>query len=338
MKRNRFLTIEEINALGDYKKVRRNKILKILLFIFLTLIAIGMIVGGIILVNLYGESNVGGILLIIFGGFFLMVLLCVSVVVFAQSKDNKYRDLLMVQAVKESFGKDAILNQKASISPLFLKETGISPLNIEKTNEQILVLIDEVLISLIDLKTINPLLKGGADFIGAVAQGGLGGVTYATINSIDGIVNKQTINNMFDGTVIVVPSLKKKVKGVVEIRTKNCFSPNSFLLENKNKFEVESLVATDRYNFYATNKEEGFYIVTPEIVDIFKDLDEFYKAGVVGVFKEDYLVIGINNFHLNVNKFYNDKNLSSKEMYFKIKDHLKVINEIINKLNLKGLK
>lgn len=338
MKRNRFLTIEEINALGDYKKVRRNKILKILLFIFLTLIAIGMIVGGIILVNLYGESNVGGILLIIFGGFFLMVLLCVSVVVFAQSKDNKYRDLLMVQAVKESLGKDAILNQKASISPLFLKETGISPLNIEKTNEQILVLIDEVLISLIDLKTINPLLKGGADFIEAVAQGGLGGVTYATINSIDGIVNKQTVNNMFDGTVIVVPSLKKKVKGVVEIRTKNCFSPNSFLLENKNKFEVESLVATDRYNFYATNKEEGFYIVTSEIVDIFKDLDEFYKAGVVGVFKEDYLVIGINNFHLNVNKFYNDKNLSSKEMYFKIKDHLKVINEIINKLNLKGLK
>ena len=109
-------------------------------------------------------------------------------------------------------------------------------------------------------------------------------------------------------------------------------------LKDKNKFEVESLVATDRYNFYATNKEEGFYIVTSEIVDIFKDLDEFYKAGVVGVFKEDYLVIGINNFHLNVNKFYNDKNLSSKEMYFKIKDHLKVINEIINKLNLKGLK
>ena len=330
---DKFLTVEEINKLPDNKKVRRMKYIKIFLYIISLIISLALLGIGIFLIIVNKDVKVGGFLCVVFGAMLTFFLLASSILIFNGTIDKKYRDILLIQAIKEVLGSDAIFTKNAKVNKTLLKETGISPLDIEVANEQIVTILDNLKLSIISLKTINPLVTNVSQTIGATFEGGLAGFLLGSAASIISAANKETINRMFDGTLILIPLLKKKIDGVVEIRTKNFFSPVSYILNKDNLLEVESIKAHEKYNFYSKIKEEGFYIVVPEIIELFNKLDSIYKDGVVAIFKEDFIAIGVNNYHLNINKIYNNKNLSAKEMYFAIKDNLKILKEVDKTIN-----
>lgn len=324
----KFLSQEEIDKLPDYKKQRKKRDIYLLVFLIIFIIGLFLVLCGSLI---KGLEETASILIIVFGG--LMLFFDLPVLFFGlnvMSNDNKLKKELFNQALKEEFGVNTFYDLNPKISKLFLKESGISPLEINECKNQVITSFDNKKVSIFECKTNNPVVVNSAKVVGATVQAGPVGTIAGIASVINSSSNKETVSRMFNGTVLLITNLNKKINGCVEIRSNKFSTPKSFQLNEDDKFEVESLEANENYSFYSKIKEEGFYVITPQRI---LELNEFYKKinkPIVLVFKENYLVFGINDYHLDLEKTYSNNSLSNKEMYYKLKDTLNDLKEIDN--------
>lgn len=336
---NKNLTPQEIEKLPSYKKERRKKRWLLVMSWAFLLAGILMILGGSLLIIFKEDYLAGGVILIAFGGMILFS--SIGSFIFSYSsiqKDNNLREILIKQGIREVFGEDSLFSSKIDLSKKFLIETGLSSLEVEKTQEQIVTMMDGYRTSIFSLSSANPLIDASLGTLGAMASGSVVlGAALGTLSAISDIKDKRTPDKMFDGTIILLSSLRYRLKGSIEVRPKKCFSPSSVLLSNKNSFETEYQKANKEYNFYASDIEEGFLYITSEVLLSISKINDLFKDGVIFIFKEDYMLIAINKYKLDINKYSKDVQLSAKECYFKVKEHLETLKKIDLCLNLSSI-
>lgn len=324
----KFISKEEIDKLPDYKKQRRIRDIYLVVFLIVVLIGIALILCGSLI---KGLEETASILLIVFGGillFFDLIILFFGLNII--TKDNKLRKELFNQALKEELGVNTFYDPSPKISKLFLKESGISPLDVKEIKNQIVTSFDKKKVSVFECKSENPLVNNSIGVVSSTIQAGPIGALVGVGSVINSISNKETVSRMFDGTIILVTNLNKKVEGLIEVRSNKFSTPKSFNLSKEDRFEVESIDANDSYSFYSKIKDEAYYVVTPQRILELNELNNKINKPITMLFKENYLVIAINDYHLDIDKNYCSKNISTKEMYYELKQKLNCLKEIDN--------
>lgn len=105
-----------------------------------------------------------------------------------------------------------------------------------------------------------------------------------------------------------------------------------FQHRNLISFETEVIEFNKQFKCYASSKEDGFYIMTPIMIQKMLELEQMYKGGIYYVFLKGNLYILINNsgdsLEVNLSKPLDEKQIT------KIKSDLLIGASIINEFRM----
>lgn len=98
------------------------------------------------------------------------------------------------------------------------------------------------------------------------------------------------------------------------------------------KFETESIEFNKKFNTYADSNEDGFYLLTPKMIESMLELQKLYKGRQYYCFLNGKFYVAINNhsdsLEVNVNKPIDEKSLKYT------RSDLKIAPAIINEFGL----
>ncbi len=323
---------ESIENESAHKSKKNTLLIKIILYLVAIFVVFPLLIYGIYTLMMGDRlSLVGGILITFFATAGFLVLLVFAPLVFKRKKKvNKYRDSFMMDALKEIFGKDVAISLKGSLNKGFLKDNYISPLDLERIDEQIVTTLNGQKISLVDVKTVNPAKERAVMTAGAILSGKVLAVGAVAADAVGSLVNKETINYMFDGVIIVASRKSKHVKDAIELRSNDLNMSSSFVhSKNEHLVKMESINFNEKFLTYSKDPKGTFYVLTPHVMETILKLESKLNRRIMLLFNEDYLVLAINDYHLNIGKDYINDMKSNIEMRSSIISNLYVIKDIL---------
>ena len=326
-------TLEEINKLDDKYRLSKRTILIILVTIVLSLIGALMVSLGITFLVLNGTDEM--VILITFGGMVFALGLCLPIFIKTdKSKDQALKKQLIIQAIQDSFNGRVVYDSKTSVNSKILRETDICPFDVIKSGEKILLTHNNQNVSILEVTSSSNLEELLAFIMAAPELGVIGTAFVGIFGAIQKISDKSIINKKFKGTIMVFPNIKKSSNTSVEVRSKKFITPLSSKYGAKDKFETEGIKVNESFNFYSSDVNEGFKMVTPLMIETINTLNEKLKKGFVLIFKDDYITLGLSEYEINIENILKNKNITAKTGYFKTLEILstyKYIIELITK-------
>lgn len=322
-------TKEEIDALPDSFKLSNGTKILIVFMIVLFVLGLSGIVVGSIFIALYGA--VEWVILITFAVMGLIFSLMSPIFVNVdKSKNKKLKIELIHQALNEVFNGKVIYDPISRINSAFLKETDICPFLVKGSGEKIIVQKGKQSVSILEIESLSNMDDLVSFLLAAPELGVVGSAFLGTASLISKIADKSIASSKFKGTVMVFPNLSKKINSIVEVRSKKFLTPLSSLLNSKDKFETESIKVNEKYNFYATNLQDGFEIIKPTMIEVIDKVNETLKNGFVMVFKEDYMIIGFSEEKIIIKDLIKNNNVMAKKAYYDVKNSLNKYENIVD--------
>ena len=324
-------TLEEINKLDDKYRLSKKTIFIILATIVLSLIGALMVSLGITFLVLNGMDEM--VILITFGGMIFVSGLCLPMFIKTdKSKDQALKKQLIIQAIQDSFNGRVVYDSKTSVNSKILRETDICPFDVIKSGEKILLTHNNQNVSILEV-TSSSNLEELLTFIMAAPELGVIGTAFVGIfGAIQKISDRSIINKKFKGTIMVFPNIKKSSNTSVEVRSKKFITPLSSKYGAKDKFETEGIKVNESFNFYSSDVNEGFKMVTPLMIETINNLNEKLKKGFVLIFKDDYLVLAFSEENIDIKNIEKNKNITAKTAYFLTKKRVNKYEAIIDDL------
>lgn len=128
-----------------------------------------------------------------------------------------------------------------------------------------------------------------------------------------------------------VYEFNKEFNGIIQVREDNLFSSLPWGL-NLQKIKLEDIEFNKKFNTYATNQHDAFYVLTPTLMENIKKLEQRFPGRIFFSFIESQLHIAINQ----------SKDSFEPPIFSPIDDSfinemvadIKIIQEIVNELRL----
>ncbi len=237
---------------------------------------------------------------------FILLAIGIILIAAAQSRikkfGKKYKENVVSALVKETFGADAIYNPEGMINISSVLHPGFFMKPDRYHGEDyIKSSYDDVLFEVSDV-TLEEKIE-------TTDSKGHRTVTYRPY--FNGRFFIFDFNKDMNKTLYILPG-KQKRNGLV-------------------KFETESIAFNKKYSALAELQEDGFYILTPKMIDRILALSELYKGQQFYAFLGGKLYVAINNVNsleINVKKPLNDETLK------KTRGDLNIAPAIINEFGL----
>lgn len=260
----------------------------------------------------------GGILIAIgIGIFFLLPFLIIIFVVVAMvifilsaSKINKFKkkfkELVVKKLVHEELGVDAVYRMKGGISINEINSLKVASVpDRYQTEDYISCKYNGVPYEMCDCTLEEKVVTHDAD-----------GNTHTSYQKY------------FKGRVIKI-DFQRDLK--IDLKVVN--SPTrGFQYRPLIPFETEVIEFNKRFKCYANSKEDGFYILTPIMIQKMLELEQMYRGGIYYVFTKGYLYILINNsgdsLEVSVSKPLDEKQMN------RIKADIMIGASIINEFRM----
>ncbi len=109
-------------------------------------------------------------------------------------------------------------------------------------------------------------------------------------------------------------------------------APLGFSASGLEKFETEVIDFNKRFKCYVDDKEHGFYILTPVMINKMLELERMFNGGICYIFMHNNLYVLINNsndsLEVNISKPLDDKQIN------RIKSEILIAASIINEFSM----
>lgn len=258
--------------------------------IIILLIALSVLVGGIVLAVISDGSAdllVGGIIMIVFGflASFLIGFMWVLPNFTRRGADEKVHQVTL-RAAREILGKQAVVARKVDVSKNFLREIGMSDLELRKIGTRITWSEGKLSFASLEASTEVPASEmtkeiGGSLLAGIVSGsvilGAVGAAASAVARTADG---RNDSSQVFNGTILIVTGLSKKAQKPVEVRGKSIAVPTSKEFGKSSRIETESIGFNERFDTFAEDGESALYILTPPLIESLLQLPEGYGYAI----------------------------------------------------------
>ena len=131
--------------------------------------------------------------------------------------------------------------------------------------------------------------------------------------------NSHTVT-YFQGIFAIFP-FNKEIYDSVEIREEEAGFGMSLFFSSKDKIDMEDIEFNKQFNVYATDKEAAFYVITPQLIEVFKEIKKKIPGNLIFCVRKNKIIIAINN---GFNKFEYHESGNNIETYLK-----SVIDELL---------
>ena len=112
------------------------------------------------------------------------------------------------------------------------------------------------------------------------------------------------------------------------------FFRNLISREEFTSVDTENVEFNKKFNIFAEDEHEAFYILTPSFIEKIENIDEkIESSGIRFLFNNNKLHIGIYN-HDDAFEFSSIGEISEEKLEANMEDDIKLIIELINDLNL----
>lgn len=218
---------------------------------------------------------------------------------------KQYKENIVTVLVKEEFGEDAIYQPKGTISqadvlyPEFLQKPDVF-----SGEDYVKAVYKNVIFEMCDLHLQEEVMT--TDARGNVS------VSYQTY--FRGSFFIFDFNRDLDKTLYIMPGRgKPKRKSLIA-------------------FETESMMFNKKFNTYASKTEDGFYLLTPKMIEKIMELKEMFKGRQFYAFLDGKLYIAIDNHRdtLEINL----RQKLDETLLEKTRNELRVAPAIINEFGL----
>lgn len=136
----------------------------------------------------------------------------------------------------------------------------------------------------------------------------------------------------FQGIFAIFP-FNKKINSSVEIREDEAGFGTSLYFSSKDIIDMEDIEFNEQFNVYATDKEAAFYVITPQLIEVFKEIKKRIPGNLIFCIRGNQMIIAINN---GFNKFQYSKSGKNMENYLKaVVDELLPYRWLIDVFKLK---